>query len=234
MEQPKTIYSGKLYLADEDGEYLGLSRKYDVRITEDSLFLSADRIPLVKVVRAKRLGSGLELDYVDNDGLLTKIQLTARSLFGIGRKKRITAFLKAIRFSVTLVRTLASPEVLVAAQKTLPQDTCHDCRASGGEPAEFGTLYSFFVLTVSSTKKGVYCKEHVTRRGVSALLKTGALGWWSIRGLFCTPILIYANARSLWHKSDLSRVAVAGLTLCALFPSLYVFHLIFVTLWATR
>jgi hypothetical protein len=110
-------YCGKLFLADADGNYLGPSRKFDVRITADSICLSELQIPLLKVQRAERLGSGMFLLYVDPKGLPTKLCLTTSDLFGIGRRKKIDAFVGAVRSSVALARQTAAPEEVTSAQR---------------------------------------------------------------------------------------------------------------------
>ncbi len=211
-------YSGKLFSADEDGNYLGLSRKFDVRITADSIFLSEIQIPLLKVQRVERLGSGVSLLYVDPKGLPTKICLTTSSLFGIGRKAKIDAFIQAAKSSVALARKAAPTEEVTAAQKTAPPDTCHDCQARGGAPVAFGTMFSIIAYSQWSTKRGVFCKEHATSHGISALLTTGLLGWWSLRGLVFSPILTFMNVRSLWTHSNFSKPAVLALGTCAFAP----------------
>jgi hypothetical protein len=212
-------YSGKLFLADEDGNYYGLSRKFDVRITADAIVLSEIKVPLLKVQRAERLGSGAYLQYVGPNGLPTRICLTTSDLFGIGRNKKITAFLEAVNSSIAVTRKNAPAEQVVAAQKTAPSDTCHDCQARGGVPLAFGTMFSVVVFSQWSTKEGVFCRDHATRRGISALLTTGLLGWWSLRGLFFAPALTVMNIRSLWRHSTLSKPAVLALSACAFLPA---------------
>jgi hypothetical protein len=196
LRQTNPHYTGKLFLADEDGKYLGLSRKYDVRITSDSLFLSEQRIPLLKIQRAVRIGSGLSVLYIDPEGLPTTIYLTTSDLFGIGRKKKVTGFLEALQSSVALARKMAPEEEVKAAQRVAPSDTCHDCKSRGGAPVAFGTIFSVLVYSQWSTKEGVFCKKHATSHGLSALLTTGFLGWWSLRGILFAPIYTIINVRS--------------------------------------
>jgi hypothetical protein len=222
MEAADTLYSGKLFLADEDGNYLGLSRKYDVRITNDALFLSEQRIPLLKIQRVVPVGSGLSVLYVDPEGLPSRIYLTTSDLFGIGRKKKITTFLEAIHSSVALARKLAPPEEVREAQKVVPSDTCHECKARGGAPVAFGTIYSVLVYSQWSTKEGVFCKKHATGHGLTALLTTGSLGWWSLRGIVIAPIYTFMNVRSLWQYSNLSKPVILLLAACALAPGFFI------------
>ena len=222
MEPTSQNYTEKLFLADEDGKYLGLSRKYDVRITSDSLFLSEQRIPLLKIQRAARIGSGLSILYIDPDGLPTKVYLTTSDLFGIGRKKKINAFLDALQSSLAIARKSAPEEVVKAAQRVAPSDTCHDCKSRGGAPLVFGTIFSVLVYSQWSTKEGVFCKKHATSHGMSALLTTGLLGWWSLRGIFVAPIYTVMNIRSLWQHSSLSKPAIVGLAACAFAPGLLI------------
>jgi hypothetical protein len=99
-----------------------------------------------------------------------------------------------------------------------PPDTCHDCQSGGGAPVAFGTMFSMIAYSQWSTKQGVFCKEHATSRGISALLTTGFLGWWSLRGLLYSPILTVMNIMSLWRHSKLSKPAVLALGTCAFTP----------------
>jgi hypothetical protein len=183
MDTAAAKYSGKLFLADEDGNYLGLSRKYDVHITDDSIVLSEIRLPLLKIQRAERLGSGACLLYLDAKGILNRLHLTTSDLFGIGRKRKIHAFLSAVNAAVAHAKLDAPPEVVIAAQKSAPSDTCHDC-------------------------------------GINALLATGLLGWWSLRGLIFAPIYTFINIRSLWRHSTLRKPAIVGLGAVAFAPGI--------------
>jgi hypothetical protein len=219
-------YSGILFLADEGGKYLGLSRKYNARITDDSLFLSELRIPLLAVQRADRLGTGAYVQYVDPSGLPTRICLTTSDIFGIGRKKKITAFLDAVNSQLPRTRKAAGSQQVSAAQKTAPTDTCHDCRCGGGVPLAFGNVVSVIVYSQWSTRQGVFCKKHSTDHGVTALLMTGLLGWWSLRGLFMSPVYTFMNASSLWRHSTLAKPAVLGLVACAVLPPILMIALI--------
>lgn len=222
MDTAAAKYSGKLFLADEDGNYLGLSRKYDVRITGDSIVLSEISIPLLKVQRAERLGSGACLLYLDAKGILNRLHLTTSDLFGIGRKQKIQAFLAAVNAAVAHAKKDAPPEVVIAAQKSAPSDTCHDCQERGGAPAAFGTIYSFIAYSQWSTKEGVFCKKHATSHGLSALLSTGLLGWWSLRGLIFAPIYTFINICSLWRHSTLRKPAIVALAAVAFAPGILI------------
>jgi len=220
MNSAAAKYSGKLFLADEDGNYLGLSRKYDVHINDDSIVLSEMSLPLLKIQRAQRLGSGACLLYLDAKGILNRLHLTTSDLFGIGRKRKIHAFLSAVNAAVAHAKRDAPPEVVIAAQKSAPSDTCHDCHERGGAPAAFGTIYSFIAYSQWSTKEGVFCKKHATSHGLNALLATGLLGWWSLRGLIFAPIYTFINIRSLWRHSTLRKPAIVALGAVAFAPGI--------------
>lgn len=175
-----------------------------------------------------RTGLGL-----DPKGLPTRIFLTTSDLFGIGRKKKLNAFIEAVEESVTGARRAAPPEEVVSSQKTVPPDICHECGARGGAPVAFGTILSAIVYSQWSTKEGVYCKEHATGRGVRALLTTGLAGWWSLRGSICLPPYTIMNIRSLWSHSTLSRPQVVALGICAFAPGLLILaFVIYAARWA--
>lgn len=222
MDTAAAKYSGKLFLADEDGNYLGLSRKYDVRITDDTLILSEITIPLLKIQRAERLGSGARLLYLDAKGMLNRLHLTTSDLFGIGRKEKIQAFISAVDAAVAAAKKDAPAEVVVAAQKSAPSDTCHDCHERGGAPGTFGTILSFIVYVQWSTKEGVFCKKHATSHGLNALVVTALLGWWSLRGLIFAPIYTFMNITSLWRHSTLGRPAIMALGAVAFAPGILI------------
>lgn len=222
MDTAAAKYPGKLFLADEDGNYLGLSRKFDVHITDDSVVLSEISIPLLKIQRAERLGSGARLLYFDAKGMLNRLHLTTSDLFGIGRKEKIHAFLSAVNTAIADAKKDAPPEVVIAAQKSAPSDTCHDCHERGGAPGTFGTIFSFLVYAQWSTREGVFCKKHATSHGLNALVVTALLGWWSLRGLIFAPFYTFMNVCSLWRHSTLRKPAIVALAVVAFAPGLLI------------
>lgn len=223
MNKTKGNYPSTLFSADSKGNYLGLSKKYEVQISEDSVNLSKLCIPLLKIQKVERIGSGMFLQYLDPKGLPTRIFLTTSDIFGIGRKKKIDAFISAVKTSAVSARKAARPEEIASSQEAAPADTCHDCGARGGVPGTFRTMRSLIFFSQWSIQRGVYCKQHATRHGISALLKTGFLGWWSLRGIFFSPAYISMNASALWRNSTLSKPMILALTLCAVaLPALIV------------
>ena len=200
-------YKTKLVEADRRGRYVNFGKRYKIVISFDAIFLNRDKIPFRNIQDIKRIGKGIVLSHLGRFNVKNEVYLTKHKLLDIGLDKNLDKFINELEQA--MVRYGISKEQRGAEIEEAPSDTCHECGCRGGVEMEFGQILSFIIWTVRDIKvKSVYCPEHAAKIGLEKLLLTGLCGWWSIYGLFASPVYIIKNARALLRHSNLSGGAV--------------------------
>jgi hypothetical protein len=219
-------YKATFVQADEAGDYVNLGSQYKVRISDDTLMLSKERIPLIKVLKTGRIGKGVELIYLDAKKVPTRVLLTTSTLFGIGREKRLGRLIEEIESAISAATRKTPQQDIAEARQVASADTCHDCGETGGQLLKFGEVYSAVLFARWSSSSGVYCKKHATLRGLRATLLTGAIGWWSPWGVFIAPVYLGRNLKSLWTFSNVPKPLVAVLGIACFLPVLVIVNIV--------
>jgi hypothetical protein len=91
------------------------------------------------------------------------------------------------------------PQAMVArlAQSWF-EGACPKCERQGPVDAHLEhSVLSAVIVRFSRRKPMVSCRGCARRRQVLATLVTFLFGWWSLSGLFMTPLYIFRNIRAL-------------------------------------
>lgn len=198
-----------------------MGKRYAISIGEEFLVIDKQKIPLLRVLEAKRVGKGVSVVYLNDLKILTLIMLTTSNIFGIciGRSRKLDELVDAILSAIESKQERSGSREIDAEREVAAVDACHDCGMEGGAPLSFGEVYSAVMVARWSSGKGIYCKKHSTVRGVRAVLVSGFLGWWSPWGLFVTPTYLCRNIRSLWVHSCLTKPMVVLLAIVSFAPA---------------
>ncbi|MDR2189441.1 MAG: hypothetical protein LBE62_15565 [Azonexus sp.] len=210
-------YKAKFVQADDNGNYQNLTKIYSLSLTDKELLISKNRISLLKILQVNQVGNGVAIIYLNEYQIPTKIMLTTNHFLGIsiGRAKKLNELVSVLKSAVTLASRGASPERLAEAQVIAPPDTCFQCGGRGGADLKFARIYSVVQFSRTATYQGCYCKKHATIHGLSCTAISAVFGWWSLEGIFITPVYLYRNLKSLWTHSNIPKVLVLILSIIA-------------------
>jgi len=220
----RVVYKERFCQADADGNYVDLGKSYVISVDGENLGIDKQRIPLLRVLEAKRVGNGASIVFLDNRKIPNKIILTTSSFFGIavGRGRKLDELVDTLLAAIDVKQSRAHSSEVAAEREMAPSDACHDCGAEGGVLLNFGQIYSALLVARWSSSSGIYCRKHSTVRGVRSALLSGFLGWWSPWGIFITPTYLWRNLHALWTHSSLPKLVVMLVAVIALMPVAFV------------
>jgi hypothetical protein len=215
-KMPQALYETKLVQADDKGNYVDLGKSYKIKITHSDLLVNRQVIPLRNILQVDRVGKGVSLLFLDRNNVKSQLFFTKS---GFGRENHLEMIVEQLKLALYKAKAGVDPEEI---PEEAPPDTCHECGERGGQPLNFGSIVSFFLVAKWKSVSGVYCKKHAARIGLQKLLTTWFLGWWSPWGLFFAPSYIITNTRSLLAHSSLPSALVYLLGAMAFSPLLIV------------
>ncbi|HEY2749857.1 J domain-containing protein [Phenylobacterium sp.] len=90
------------------------------------------------------------------------------------------------------------------AYKALEPIRCSNCRRPTIQPRRVvhWSVVSFLVATWRNPSEGIYCAGCAGRTGLRCTAISAVLGWWSVQGLFWTPLSILRNANGGRRPDD--------------------------------
>lgn len=90
------------------------------------------------------------------------------------------------------------PDLIDQRTAAIHQGNCPLCSGSG--PVDFhyaDSVWSVLVVSVTKSEPQLSCRPCARQRQLDALRTSVLLGWWSLRGMFITPVFIVRNVLAL-------------------------------------
>jgi hypothetical protein len=80
---------------------------------------------------------------------------------------------------------------------------CPQCKGSGPLAVYTGRVFwSAFIMQSDATVKRLCCRSCGRELQRNALVMCAAMGWWSLGGLFITPVMIFQNIAALCSQPN--------------------------------